>query len=93
MDSKKYSSASRDDTGSQVSVSVFTFFISLTHIRALAEEVIAEYILPLPSASSSSGKTSEIDEAAWTDRLLTVLKDLEPTEKNSILAVSGLKLR
>ena len=53
---------------------------------------MSEYILPLPAASSSSGKTSEVDEAAWTDRLLTVVKDLDATAKNTLFGLSGIKL-
>jgi sister chromatid cohesion protein PDS5 len=66
---------------------------SLTYVRALAEQVISEYILPLPSASSSSGKTSEVDEAAWTDRLLTIMKNLDAPEKNTLFGLSGIKTR
>ncbi|EKM56477.1 uncharacterized protein PHACADRAFT_207705 [Phanerochaete carnosa HHB-10118-sp] len=61
-------------------------------IKALAEQVIADYILPLPAASSSTGKTSEIDEVAWTDRLLTTMKYLDPIAVNTLLSLSGLKM-
>lgn len=60
--------------------------------RALAEQLLSEYILPLPAASSSSGKTSDVDEAAWTDRLLTTMKHLDSIAINTLLGLSGIKL-
>lgn len=61
-------------------------------LRALAEQVLAEYILPLPAASSSTGKTSEVDEVSWTDRMLTTMKYLDSTAVNTLLGLSGIKL-
>ncbi|GJE86522.1 hypothetical protein PsYK624_026020 [Phanerochaete sordida] len=60
-------------------------------IKALAEKALAEYILPLPAASSSSGKTSEVDEVAWTERLLVTMKYLDSKAVNTLLGLSGLK--
>jgi sister-chromatid-cohesion protein PDS5 len=54
--------------------------------------VIADHILPLPSGSSSSStKGPEIDEAAWTDRLLCVMRYLSEKSIKALLALSGLK--
>ena len=53
--------------------------------------MLAEHILPLPAASSSSGKTAEVDEIAWTERLLCTMKFLDAAATNSLLSFSGLK--
>jgi sister chromatid cohesion protein PDS5 len=51
-----------------------------------------EYILPLPTSSASStSKASDIDEVAWTDRLLQMMKYLEEKSINAILTLTGLK--
>ena len=47
-------------------------------IRTLVEQVLAEFILPLPSV----GKEKDVDEVAWTDRLLIVMRYL--TEKSTL---------
>ncbi|KAI0938430.1 hypothetical protein AcW1_001836 [Taiwanofungus camphoratus] len=62
-----------------------------TEVKAIAEQVIAEYILPLPSSPSSSSKGNEVDEGAWTDRLLYTMKFLDGTAINAILSLSGMK--
>ncbi|GBE89081.1 armadillo-type protein [Sparassis latifolia] len=62
-------------------------------VKAVAEQVIAEYILPLPSPpSSSTSKNTEIDEAAWTDRLLFTMRFLDETAINALLSFSALKV-
>ena len=53
--------------------------------------MIAEYILPLPAASSSSGKTAEVDEVAWTERLLCTMRFLDETASNSLRALSNIR--
>lgn len=65
--------------------------VSFVRNRAIAEQVIAEYILPLPSSPSSSSKGNEVDEGAWTDRLLYTMKFLDGTAINAILSLSGMK--
>jgi sister chromatid cohesion protein PDS5 len=51
-----------------------------------------EYILPLSSSSiSSTSKASDVDEVAWTDRLLQTMKYLEEKAINAILTLTGLK--
>ncbi|KAF9559464.1 hypothetical protein CPC08DRAFT_763333 [Agrocybe pediades] len=63
-----------------------------TEIRALVEQILFEYILPLPSIStSSSSKDKEIDEVAWTDRLLTTMIYLSPKNVDTLFSLSGLK--
>ncbi|KAJ7637138.1 armadillo-type protein [Roridomyces roridus] len=47
-------------------------------LRTTVEEVVAQYILPLPSlATTATSKGGEVDEVAWTDRLLTVMAYLD----------------
>nr|GAT42782.1 predicted protein [Mycena chlorophos] len=60
--------------------------------RQLVHDIFDEFILPLPSASASTSKTAEVDEAAWTDRLLIVFAylDDEPA-KNVVLAFTGVQ--
>ncbi|KAJ6631101.1 armadillo-type protein [Mycena sp. CBHHK59/15] len=62
-------------------------------IRPVIEDVLAEYILPLPSSSTpSTSKNTEVDEVAWTDRLLTVMAFLDDDHAtNSLLSVSALQ--
>lgn len=64
-------------------------------IRQAVEQVIADYILPLPVASSSKDKSAivEIDEVRWTDRLLNTIKYLEDDKAlNALLVCTNLKL-
>ncbi|KAF6757823.1 cohesin-associated protein Pds5 [Ephemerocybe angulata] len=61
-----------------------------TEIRNVVEQVIAEHILPLPSSASGS-KGSDIDEVAWTDRLLCVMRYLSEKSIKSLLGLTGLK--
>ncbi|KAJ7145311.1 armadillo-type protein [Mycena crocata] len=62
-------------------------------IRPIVEDVVAEYILPLPSPSiSSTSKSAEVDEVAWTDRLLTVMAFLDDEHAvNMLLTISALQ--
>ncbi|OSD08806.1 hypothetical protein PYCCODRAFT_1380708 [Trametes coccinea BRFM310] len=61
-------------------------------VKAIAEETLAEYILPLPSLpSSSSSKGAEIDEVAWTDRLLLTMRYLDEVSVNTLYSFSNLK--
>ncbi|KAF9457542.1 armadillo-type protein [Collybia nuda] len=61
-------------------------------VRLVLEQVVLEHILPLPSSSTpSSSKGGEIDEVAWTDKLLNTMKHLEERSTNAILLLSGLK--
>jgi sister-chromatid-cohesion protein PDS5 len=83
--------------------------LALTHSppltrRPAAEQVLADYIFPLPSASSAStgtgtGGTSkgagpEVDDGAWADRLLLVMRHLDERGiKHLLVTTSGLKIR
>ena len=56
--------------------------------RAVVEQVVSDFILPLPFATS---KGSEVDETAWTDRLLNTMKYLTEKSLNALLGLSGLR--
>ncbi|KAJ6486929.1 armadillo-type protein [Mycena sanguinolenta] len=65
-----------------------------SEIRPLVEDIVAEFILPLPSSStpSTSKSAGEVDEGAWTDRLLTVMAFLDDEHAvNTLLNFSALK--
>lgn len=60
--------------------------------RLAVEQVIADYIFPLPSASSAStSKNVDVDEVAWTDRLLNIMRYLDDRGVNTVLLLSGIK--
>ncbi|KAK7046668.1 sister chromatid cohesion protein pds5 [Favolaschia claudopus] len=66
-----------------------------SEIRPLIDDLIADYILPLPSSStpSTSKNTAagEVDEMAWTDRLLTVMAYLDDESTvNTLLSFTSL---
>ncbi|KAJ7357896.1 hypothetical protein DFH08DRAFT_847475 [Mycena albidolilacea] len=70
-----------------------------SEVRPLVEDVVAEFILPLPSASSApstsksaSANAGEVDEGTWMDRLLTVMVFLDDEHSmNTLLAFSGVQ--
>ncbi|TFY68468.1 hypothetical protein EVG20_g3547 [Dentipellis fragilis] len=55
-------------------------------VRAAVEHVLSEYVLPMPNA-----RNAEVDEVAWTDRLLTTMKFLDEKAVNALLILSGIK--
>ena len=60
--------------------------------RSLVEQVIFDYILPLPSiATSSATKEKEVDEVSWTDRLLITMRHLSEKSIVVLIGLSGLK--
>ncbi|KAJ3482805.1 hypothetical protein NLI96_g6741 [Meripilus lineatus] len=62
-------------------------------VKAIVEQVFAEYILPLPTFSaSSSTKPTEVDEVAWTDRLIFTMRFLDEQAVNILIGISGIKL-
>jgi sister-chromatid-cohesion protein PDS5 len=58
----------------------------------VVDDIVAEYILPLPSSSTpSTSKSAEVDEVAWTDRLLTVMAFLDDERAfNTLLTMTSL---
>lgn len=56
------------------------------------EQTITDFILPLPNLSnSSSSKGSEVDEVAWTDRLLLTMRYLDEVAVNTLTGFTNLK--
>lgn len=49
----------------------------------MAEQILAEYVLPLPPKGE--------DDAAWTEQLLTVMKYLDDRATIMLLGITGLK--
>ncbi|KAF8999085.1 armadillo-type protein [Cyathus striatus] len=66
-------------------------------IRSVVEQVVADHIFPLPSpsatTSAATGKStaSEVDEVAWTERLLNTMRFLSDKSVNALLSLTGLK--
>ncbi|EIW55568.1 uncharacterized protein TRAVEDRAFT_73422 [Trametes versicolor FP-101664 SS1] len=61
-------------------------------VKAIAEQTLTEYILPLPTLpSSSSSRGAEIDEVAWTDRLLLTMRYLDEVSINTLFNFANLK--
>ncbi|KAJ7096724.1 armadillo-type protein [Mycena belliarum] len=63
-----------------------------TEIRPLVDDMVAEYVLPLPSSTPSTSRGVEVDEVAWTDRLLTVMAYLDDDHAvNTLISMSSLQ--
>jgi sister chromatid cohesion protein PDS5 len=55
----------------------------------LVEAALAQYILPLPTPGKDQ---TQVDEVAWTDRLLTTMRYLDDEKAhNALMAICGLK--
>jgi len=64
--------------------------------KAVAEQVVSDYVLPLPlpsTISASTSKSVEVDEVAWTDHLLNTMQHLDDLAVNTILSMSGIKAK
>lgn len=66
--------------------------------RPNVEQIINDFILPIPSSSTSKDKSkdktsdTEVDETRWTDRLLTVMNYLEEEKAiNALMVATNLK--
>ncbi|RDB27480.1 Sister chromatid cohesion protein pds5 [Hypsizygus marmoreus] len=61
-------------------------------VRAVVEQILTDYILPLPSSSTpSTSKGGDVDEVAWTDRLLLTMRYLDEKSTNALLVLSNTK--
>ncbi|KAI0047729.1 cohesin-associated protein Pds5 [Auriscalpium vulgare] len=63
--------------------------VTTQEVKAAIEPVLAEFVFPLPALSSSKG--ADVDDSAWTDRLLTTMKFLDEKAVNALLSMSGVK--
>ncbi|KAL4078145.1 armadillo-type protein [Scleroderma yunnanense] len=63
--------------------------------KITVEQVIADYVFPFPllsnAASTSTSKNVEIDDVAWTERLLNIMRYLDDTAIIAVLRMSGVK--
>lgn len=61
----------------------------------MVEQALSDHILPFPSytPNAANGKTAEVDETAWTDRLLNVMRYLSEKGVTALLNLSNLKTR
>lgn len=65
---------------------------TLVSSRSVVEQVMFDYILPLPSiATSSATKEKEVDEVSWTDRLLITMRHLSEKSIAVLIGLSCLK--
>jgi hypothetical protein len=56
--------------------------------RSIAEQVLADYVFPFQPSGS---KATDINEVAWTERLLHTMKFLDEKATQHLINVSGLK--
>ena len=61
---------------------------SLNVTRSIAEQVLAEYVFPLQPSGS---KAADVNEVAWTERLLHTMKFLDEKATQHLINLSGLK--
>ncbi|KAG8829342.1 hypothetical protein FRC17_006732 [Serendipita sp. 399] len=91
---KLYSLASPEiERGSAVAIAQFGWIpvhlfetTSILEVKVLAEDIIARYILPLPSFSAKD----DVDEDVWTRRLLMIVSNGRPGVFDAVMAMSGL---
>ena len=62
--------------------------------RTVVEQAFAEHILPLPVyiPSQQNSKIAEVDEAAWTDRMLNVMRYLSDQAIKALSVLSNIRL-
>jgi sister-chromatid-cohesion protein PDS5 len=57
-------------------------------VRSIAEQVLADYVFPFQLSGS---KATDINEVAWTERLLHTMKFLDEKSTQHLINLSGLK--
>ncbi|KAF9255405.1 hypothetical protein L218DRAFT_884207 [Marasmius fiardii PR-910] len=71
--------------------------LKLAECRPAVEQAFYEYILPLPtpssgpSTSTSKGASVEVDEVAWTNRLLSTILYLPERSTNSLQTLTNIR--
>lgn len=56
--------------------------------RSIAEQVLADYVFPFQPSGS---KAADINEVAWTERLLHTMKFLDEKATQHLINLSGVK--
>ena len=56
--------------------------------RSIAEQVLADYVFPFQPSGS---KLTDVNEVAWTERLLHAMKFLDEKATQHLINLSGLK--
>lgn len=56
--------------------------------RAIAEQVLADYVFPFHQSGS---KAVDVNEVAWTERLLHTMRFLDEKATQHLINLSGLK--
>lgn len=56
--------------------------------RSIAEQVLADYVFPFQPSGS---KANDVNEIAWTERLLLTMKFLDEKATQHLINLSGLK--
>ena len=56
--------------------------------RSIAEQVLADHVFPLQPSGS---KATDVNEVAWTERLLHTMKFLDEKATQHLINLSGLK--
>lgn len=59
-----------------------------SEVRVVAEDIIARYILPLPTLGA---KDKDVDEGAWTERLMRTIANVDQSTFESALSMTGLQ--
>ncbi|KAJ3762232.1 cohesin-associated protein Pds5 [Lentinula raphanica] len=61
--------------------------------RTVVEQAISEHILPLPQfvPNAENSKIAEVDEKAWTDHLLNVMRYLTEPSVTALVVLSNIK--
>ena len=66
--------------------------LNLCANRAIVEQTLMDYILPLPSVPPlGSSMRFEVDEVAWTDRLLLTMRYLDESAFGILSGLTNLK--
>ncbi|KIK70195.1 hypothetical protein GYMLUDRAFT_150761 [Collybiopsis luxurians FD-317 M1] len=67
---------------------------AINDAKTVVEQVFAEHVLPLPVyvQSQQNSKIAEVDEMAWTDRMLNVMRYLSDQAIKALSVLSNIRL-
>lgn len=57
-------------------------------VKVVAEDIVARYILPLPTPAT---KDKDMDEDEWTERLMRTIANVDQTTFEALLSMTGLQ--